>query len=724
MPFDVFISYAHKDRKLRDELAVHLGNLRHQQVISDWFDGDIIPGTAWEQEILEHLRTAKIILLLISAHFMASSFCWDIEMKEAIARHEAKQARVIPILLRPTDWKDAPFAKLQALPSLGKPVSRWPTHDDAFEDVIKGIRRAIEDLHASASPKPLASPSSAPGTNSISGGQLSVWNVPFRRNPFFTGREAVFTQIHTLLHAGKSAALSQPPAISGLGGIGKTQTAVEYAYRYRDAYQFVLWVQANTSETLLSNFVALAGLLKLPEQDAQEQQLVVQAVHHWFETHSGWLLIFDNADDLSTIHNYLPEGNMGHTLLTTRAQAMGGLARKIELDTMGPEEGAALLLRRAGVIAHDALLDSASTADRALAREIVHAMDGLPLALDQAGAYLEETQESLSNYLTIYQQQRAALLKRRGGLLPHHPDSVATTWSLAFEHVERENPAAIELMRLCAFLAPDAIPEELIQEGAPHLGPVLHPVAADRSRLNAALAALLNYSLLRRDATTHTLSLHRLVQAVILDEMDEETQQHWAERAVRAVEQVFPYDEPPPWPRSQRYLPHALACEALIKQWDITFAEAAALLNNAGVYLRVRGQYQEAEPLLQEALAIGEKQYGINHPDTAYLLNNLANLYWNRGKYDEAEALYQRALAIREKALGPEHPKTAHTLHNLASLYSKQGKYDEAEALYQRALAIREKGLGPEHPDTVRVKENYSNLLQQIKRRQEQQGQK
>src|SRR5258708_11076273 len=303
-------------------------------------------------------------------------------------------------------------------------------------------------------------------------------------------------------------------------------------------------------------------------------------------------------------------------------------------------------------------------------------MDGMPLALDQAGAYLEETQESLSNYLTLYQQQRAALLNRRGGLLPHHPDSVATTWSLAFEHVEREHPAAIELMRLCAFLAPDAIPEELIQEGAPHLGPILHPVAADRSRLNAALAALLKYSLIRRDATTHTLSLHRLVQAVILDEMDEQTQRQWAERAVRAVNQVFPFDEPAPWPRSQRYLPHALACEALVKQWDITLDEAAAFLNNAGWYLRARGQYQEAEPLHQEALAIGEKQYGVNHPNTAYLLGNLANLYWNRGKYEEAEPLYQRVLAITEKVLGPEHPDTASTLNNLGLLYSNQGKYE------------------------------------------------
>src|SRR5437588_2028930 len=275
MPFEIFISYAHKDRKLRDELAAHLGTLRNQQVISDWFDGDIIPGNEWGPDILHHLSQAKIILLLISAHFMASSFCWDIEMKEALARHEAGLARVIPILLRPTDWQDAPFAKLQVLPSHGKPVSKWPTHDDAFEDVVKGIRRAIQDLNASPSPQPFASSLGTPGATPICVDQVPVWNVPFRRNPFFTGREPIFTQLDTLLHAGKTAALSQPPAISGLGGIGKTQTAVEYAYRHRDAYQYVLWVQANSRETLLSDLVTLAKLLNLPEQDAREQHITV-----------------------------------------------------------------------------------------------------------------------------------------------------------------------------------------------------------------------------------------------------------------------------------------------------------------------------------------------------------------------------------------------------------------------------------------------------------------
>jgi TIR domain len=146
MPFSAFISYSHRDRALREELENHLSNLRRQNVIASWYDGDISPGSEWKPQINEHLNTDQIILLLISADFMASDFCYGIEMKQAIARHDTNQARVIPIILRPTDWKGAPFAKLQVLPTSGKAVTRWPTHDDAFEDVVQGIREAIEDL--------------------------------------------------------------------------------------------------------------------------------------------------------------------------------------------------------------------------------------------------------------------------------------------------------------------------------------------------------------------------------------------------------------------------------------------------------------------------------------------------------------------------------------------------------------------------------------------------
>src|SRR5712691_5184164 len=146
----------------------------------------------------------------------------------------------------------------------------------------------------------------------------------------------------------------------------------------------------------------------------------------------------------------------------------------------------------------------------------------------------------------------------------------------------------------------------------------------------------------------------------------------------KPVQSHIPLDEPAPWPRSQQYLPHTLMCEDLIKQWDITLDEASTLLNNAGVYLCARGQYQEAAPLSEYALSIQEKMYGHDHPSTNSLLNNLALLYNDQGKYDEAEPLYLRTLAIKEKVLGPDHPSTAGTLDNLASLYHNQGKDAEA----------------------------------------------
>ena len=146
MPFSVFISYSHQDKALLKELEKHLSNLKRQHVIASWYDGNISPGTEWESQIITHLNTDQIILLLISADFMDSDFCYSVEMTRAIARHDADQARVIPIILRPTDWKGAPFSKLKALPTDGKAVTRWPTPDDAFVDIVKGIREAIGDL--------------------------------------------------------------------------------------------------------------------------------------------------------------------------------------------------------------------------------------------------------------------------------------------------------------------------------------------------------------------------------------------------------------------------------------------------------------------------------------------------------------------------------------------------------------------------------------------------
>jgi len=434
--------------------------------------------------------------------------------------------------------------------------------------------------------------------------------------------------------------------------------------------------------------------------------MAVAAVRRWLQDSTGWLLILDNADDLGMANDFLLAGGKGHILLTTRAYAMGGVARKVEIEEMEPGEGALLLLRRASIVAQDTPPESAKAADRAKAEDISRVMDGLPLALDQAGAYIEETACGLSDYLKLYQARGVKLLEERGGIAAPHPEPVATTWSLSFQKVEQANPAAADLLRLCAFLHPDAIPEEIITEGADELGTVLQPVAADTSRLNAAIRELLKYSLLRRDPEARTLTVHRLVQEVLKDGMDEQTQHEWAERTVRAVNRAFPDPrEFTLWGLCQRCLPHAQACAALIEQWGMTFTEAARLLNQTGYYLDDRAQYVEAEPLYRRAIAIWEKSLGREHPEVAKGLNNLAALYYAQGKYGEAEPLYQRALKIDEQALGPEHPDVARDLNNLANLYPDQGKYVQAEPLYQRALKIDEQALGPEHP-TVAIRLN------------------
>ena len=516
-PVEVFYSYAHKDETFRNKLETHLSLLRRQGLITIWHDRHILPGNDWSQAIDEHLEQASVILLLISADFLASDYCYGLEMQRALERHQANEARVIPILLRPVDWNNAPFAHLQALPTGAKPITSWRNRDAAFTDVAAGIRRVIEDLSSLSASAPR-------------GALPPVWNIPYPRNSFFIGRDDILTRLHTQLQAGQATALSQPQAITGLGGIGKTQIAVEYAYRFHQDYQVVLWARGESTEALTSSYVAIASLLNLPEQEAQEQEITVQAVKTWLQTHNGWLLILDNADDLSLVPGFLAPAQGGHLLLTTRAFAVGHLASRLEVDTLTSEQGALFLLRRASLIAPDATLEHVSLQQRDLAIQVSQELGGLPLALDQAGAYLEATGTTLAVYQQIYQGHRTALLAQRRAQGADHPEPVATTWSLSFARVEETNHAAADLLRLCAYLAPDAIPEEILEQGAEHLGAVLEPVAADAFLLGQAIEALRAYSLIRRDPGLQTLSVHRLVQAVVRDALDETGKQHWVER--------------------------------------------------------------------------------------------------------------------------------------------------------------------------------------------------
>ena len=535
-----------------------------------------------------------------------------------------------------------------------------------------------------------------------------LWNVPFRHNPFFTGRTDLLAMLHDQLNQNRSAALTQSQALTGLGGIGKTQTALEYAFRYRDTYNAVFWVRAAGRETLIADFVALAHLLDLPGRDASDQLLVVAAVKRWLEQHEGWLLILDNADELHVLTDFLPGEGAGHLLLTTRAQATGRIASSLSVEKMETGESMLLLLRRAKLLAADEPLDNTSRNTRTQVLHIVNELDGLPLALDQAGAYIEEVGCSLVEYLAVYKQRRVDLLKRQSKLASaDYPYTVASTWSLSFERVEQECPVAAELLRLCAFLDPDAIPEVIITQGSNVLGPVLGSMATDPLLLNEAIQTLRRYSLIKRDPEAKILNMHRLVQVVLKDGLDEQTKQQWAERTTLAVNAAFPEASFDTWSRCELYLPHVHACVDLIDEHHLSFPQAVRLLHQAGIYLRDRGLYEQAEPLLQRALRISEQVFSPEHPDTAQLLNDLGWLYYHQGKYEQAEALYKRSLVIRERILGAFHPDTATTLNDLALLYEDHELYEQAEPLLQQALAIREHVLGSNHPD---VAEGLNNL--------------
>ncbi|HJT54923.1 MAG TPA: NB-ARC domain-containing protein [Ktedonobacteraceae bacterium] len=260
----------------------------------------------------------------------------------------------------------------------------------------------------------------------------TIWNIPYRRNTFFTGRESVLEHLHTVLKGSKTAMLSQAVVLSGPGGAGKTQTAVEYAYRYHDHYEAVLWMQAESNTMLLSSFMNLAKLLDLPQKNEQDQNRIVAAVKSWLKEHANWLLLLDNAEDLEIVSDFLPTVYTGHVLLTARTQSTGTMGQRVEIEMMDSEEGTLLLLRRAKYILTDEPLDAGMEADRVVAMELSHVMDGLPLALDQAGAYIDETECGLTGYLKRYRTWRSKLLRRRGSS-SDHPEPVSTTWSLIFD---------------------------------------------------------------------------------------------------------------------------------------------------------------------------------------------------------------------------------------------------------------------------------------------------
>lgn len=247
----------------------------------------------------------------------------------------------------------------------------------------------------------------------------AYWTVPYARNPCFTGRESILRTISILLAAKQPVALTQATALSGLGGIGKTQIALEYAYRYRQEYCAVFWLAAETSESLTTSLQQIAELAQLPEREVADQARLVLAICQWLAKQEGWLAIVDNVEDLEVLQPLLPALGSGKLLLTTRRQALGTLAQSLELPPMTEEEGIRLLLSRVKPLAPpaaEAFLPATTPLDASTSEQaarLVHLLEGLPLALDQAGSYLQETGCQVADYVQHFQDQRKDVLARR-----------------------------------------------------------------------------------------------------------------------------------------------------------------------------------------------------------------------------------------------------------------------------------------------------------------------
>jgi tetratricopeptide (TPR) repeat protein len=532
-----------------------------------------------------------------------------------------------------------------------------------------------------------------------------IWTVPIPSNPFFTGRE------QTLANVERSLGSTGKAALTGIGGVGKTQAAVRYAYLRRDEYGAVLWLTGASRQALVSDLATIATRLGLPEMGAEES---IAAVKRWLETHEKWLLVLDNADDLGLAENFIPPRCLGHVLLTTQAQATGTVAPAVEVSDMEPAEGAFFLVRRAKLVLWETAPQDVPVPLREIAEAVSEELGGLPLALDQAGAFVEESACGLSTYLDLYRERRGELLERRGITAGGHPDSVAATFALSFEKVEQACPVAADLLRLCAFLSPDAIPEEIFTAGSPGLGANLDSLAGNLLQFNEALGRILRYSLIRRDPSSSTLTIHRLVQAVLQDSMTPDEHRQWADRAVRAVGFSLPKWDFASRAIYDRLIRHAESCKTLIDDYKIESPEGARLLNQAGTYLIERGRFREAEELLDRAVEIANSVAELRPAFLAVVCNNLAAVYQAVGKIDLAEKVNKEVLETRERMLGPDHPDVAQSLNNLATVYMAKGMFKEAKPLLEKALAIKQKVLGPKDPEAATAFNNLGSLYEAL----------
>ena len=551
------------------------------------------------------------------------------------------------------------------------------------------------------------------------------------RPVFLAGREELLAELGNRM-AGDEGARPRVVALYGLGGAGKTSVALEYAHRQLGGVGVAWQLRAEDPAVLAAGFGELAAQL-----DAAGRGDPVASVHSVLAASPApWLLVFDNAPDRASVAPFVPPAGPGRVLITSRNQ-LWPPGQVLDVPVLDTDVAAEFLVNRAG------------DADRRAARDLATELGGLPLALEQAAAYIQASGDSLARYLASFRQRRPALLGR--GEPTGYPETVATTWKLAFEDVQHAAPGAAGLLRLLAFCAPEAIPLRLLLQPRPDLAgrlgedvaPVLVPLLEDPLAADDAIAALRRYSLVT-PAVGGSVSVHRLVQAVTADQMPAELASQWRQAAAALIEAAIPDDTdlPETWETCAALLPHAQAVLALTCGGMFRIA---LYLGSSGNYLAARDLFQlieaaytqddaygaehrgalsarlqwarwtghagdpaAARDLFGELLPVDERVFGLEHSETLTARHQLATWTGEAGDPAAARDQFAALLPVREKVLGPKHRDTLTTRHHVAASTGKAGDPAAARDQFAALLPVREEVLGPEHPDTLITRGNLA----------------
>lgn len=568
--------------------------------------------------------------------------------------------------------------------------------------------------------------------------QPRVWgNLP-PRNPNFTGRTELLELLGERLREGTTTVL--PEAIHGMGGVGKTQLAIEYAYRHQGEYDIVWWIPSERPGQIGQALVELAGRLGL--ETSTEANIAGPAVREALREgrpFSRWLLIFDNADNPEQVRHYFPTGGNGTILVTSRNRRWGLVGGSLEVDVFTREESKELL-RHSGPPLQE------EEADR-----LAEALGDLPLALEQAAAWRAETGMPASEYLRLFESKRTELLETSPP--PDYQLPVAAAWNVSLDHLETRSPSALRLLQLCSYFAPDPISRSIFSGlGNSSIFPELDATLNDPMRLARAIREVNRYSLARIDHRTNSIEMHRLVQLVLNNRMTPEEQvrmRHGAHTLLAAADPKSPVS-PANWPRYAELYSHVIASDAV--RSDQPWVRQLVL--NIAQYLYHWGDHDVALDFSERAWATWREVFGEEDQMTLLMGQKLTFFYWSVGRHREAAALvaqirevYERTApavgedtredaldaiqleaAVRRvegdfalgaqldatvyerarQAFGEEDPTTLNTAHNLAVSLRLMGDYRQAYELDQQTLALKLRVLGQDHQQTLHTELNVA----------------